>query len=187
MSKPVLKKAVFAGSFKNERTLDKLVKEYANKPEEIARRKKQEEAEKIYQGRVLNKEAFNNWVKALRSGKYLQKQWTYTEDYREKVVILKHIRGNKHFSALGVLCEVTKDLTGGEWHGEWFVKKGLSFEDWTKDGNSNTVAPEWALEALGVKDIESDLIPSGNINELSQINVHESFEEIADIIETEYL
>lgn len=186
MSKSILKKAVFAGSLKNEQTLNKLLNEYANKPEAIARKKKQEEAQKIYQSRVLNKEAFSNWVHALRSGNYRQKQWTYTDNYREKLVILKH-REKNYFSALGLLCEITKDITGGEWHGEWFVKKGLSFEDWTKDGNSNIIVPDWALEALGVKNIESDLIPSGNINELSEINVYKSFEDIANIIEYEYL
>ena len=49
MSKSILKKAVFAGSLKNEQTLNKLLNEYANKPEAIARKKKQEEAQKIYQ------------------------------------------------------------------------------------------------------------------------------------------
>ena len=185
MSKSVLTQTIFAGSLENEQILNRWVEENNRDPKTIAFRKEQAIQEAIYNARVLDTDSIKLWIAALRSGQYKQKVWTYTNKFRDKTTILKYRVGDYHFSALGVLCEVTKDLTGGEWHGEWFVKKGLSFEDWTKDGNSNIHVPHWALEKLGIKTIESDLIQ--NINQLSNMNVYMDFKQIADIIESEYL
>lgn len=187
MKQSALTKTIFTDSYENEQIFNRLIEENNNNPELIEIRKGIAANELKYNNRVLDTKSIKRWLEALKSGKYKEKQFTYTDNFREKIVILKYRQGYTSFSALGVLLEVTKDITGGEWHGEWFVKKGLSFEDWTKSGNSNVHIPPFALEKLGFKTIESDLIPSGDINEIALMNVYLNFTEIAIIIENNYL
>lgn len=177
----VLKHTIFKGSLKGEQILSDFTKSYDKDPEVIAFRSELAKQEAIYNARVLDAKAVQSWVQTLRSGKYLQKDWA-VRDRNGKWVGLRYYKGGR-FSALGVLCEITKDLTDGKWHGSWFLPKD---EQFTKGSNqSEFKLPPFVEQKLGFKRTESDLI--GDINELARMNAYYSFKELADIIESEYL
>ena len=134
--------------------------------------------QKEYESRIPNLEIIKQWVEAIRSGEYLQEKR-----------FLRATTNGKYFSVLGILLDISQDVTGGEWHGMWFVRKGRSFENWTKDGNSCTTIPWFARKALGLKELTvSYPVSHGKESScLATLNENYNFDELADIIENEYL
>lgn len=174
---PILKEPIWGW-------IDKQVQKSNESPDNKQRQSEIAIQQAEYDNRVLDVESIKRWVEALKSGKYLQKAWTPAPN-KGRTTVLKYYKGYKHFSALGLLCEVTKELTGGKWNGEWFLPAN---EEFTKGGNQeNILLPAFVEKKLGIKIIKSDLIPSGDINQLARMGAYLSFKQIAIIVESEYL
>lgn len=178
--KSLLTQTTFIGSQKGEAILNAFTKAYDKDPQVIARREETARKEAIYNSRVLNTDAFKSWVEALRSG-YKQKGWTRAPN-KGKIISLKNSQ-SEYYSALGVLCDVTKDLTGGKWVNGYFMPQDESFTRGAQQERFYT--PRFVEEKLGIKNIKSELIR--DIRELAVMNVYLSFTEIADLIESEYV
>ncbi len=120
----------------------------------------------------IQPEIVERWLKALRSDKYKQEPY--------------YLRGKgNYYSCLGVLLEITKDITGGEWHGNgyWFKPKT---EEFTKDVNQECFnMPRFAYDKLGMKWHLKKLHLRTNC--LAELNTMLDFKRLADIIESEYL
>jgi len=129
----------------------------------------------------MNKELVRQWVEALRSGKYKQGRLS-----------LRDI--NDKFCCLGVLCDIAKGNLNLDW------RLGTSEDICYEIEDTTTVVPESILEFLGVNihkafinagDLRYDLGIPSNESKMSLIDLNDyykvSFNEIADIIEEEFL
>lgn len=160
---------VFDGSENNRLMSDcdsRRIERERNTPEAKAEQAKRDVIQTEYDNRKPDPKIINQWIEALRSGQYKQEKY-----------FLKARNDNNYFSVLGVLLDITRHITGGEWHGQWWVKKGRSFENWTKDGNCNISIPPFALKKLGLK----------SVSNLIELNEEHDFKELILIIEKEYL
>ena len=163
MKESSMHQTVFEGSYENEQIFNDMLDELHSKPSYAKQQAQTRANEKEINNRIPNLKYISKWINALRSGKYSQES--------------RYLKGRgNYFSVLGVLCDVSRDFTGGEWHGQWFVKKGLSFRDWTKNGNSCVSVPDWALKKLGL---------TSRFIYLTKNKSH-TFEELAAIIENEF-
>ena len=120
----------------------------------------------------MSPEIVKRWLKALRSGNF--KQETH------------YLKGaDNYYSVLGVLLEVTKDITGGEWHGYWFKPKSERF---TKGINQDCDdIPRLFLDKLNMKKyLRRKYAGTQDLVLLNTYNGYD-FERLADIIEDEYL
>lgn len=118
----------------------------------------------------MKKSIMQKWVKALRSGKYKQAKGA-----------LSSPRGASH-CCLGVLCDITKKETGGEWNGQYF----------RKDGNrgSRGYLPKFVRDFVGMKSINGTL-PFDYFERKTSLAAENDeggtgFKRIADIIEANY-
>ena len=122
----------------------------------------------------MNPHIVQKWLKSLKKGKYKQ----------EKRVLKGS--GN-YFSVIGVLLDITKDITRGKWHGNWFLP---SSEKFTKGGNQSCYSmPVFAAKKLGFRHLKNDYplghgLKSSNIETL---NEQYNFDELTEVIKTEYL
>jgi hypothetical protein len=115
------------------------------------------------------------WVDALRSNKYTQSQFH-----------LKHESKQDHFTAAGVLCEVSKNVTGGEWNGTKFELNGV-MDKWYENVTCFGL-PEFVAVKLRIANMKVYYpIKKGSSNSFYELNKYYSFKELADIIETYYL
>jgi hypothetical protein len=117
----------------------------------------------IIEREYMNKENMRKWVDALRSGKYEQAN--------------ENLREAGHFCALGVAC----DISG---LGEWDDNDYYFIDD---EHKSDEELPPPVQEWLGLTDNPLVDLPADgrNIAELNDDGY--KFEEIADIIEKEFL
>ena len=124
--------------------------------------------------KTIDNVIIKRWVKALRSGEYLQEKYS-----------LKSTTIDNKFSALGLLCEITQDITGGKWHGNRFELNGEA-SDWLNDTSCPSL-PEFVAKRIGITNFKYYYtIESGKSNQLYQLNKVFDFNQLADIIENEY-
>lgn len=114
----------------------------------------------------MNEEVKAKWVEALRSGEYKQTR--------------SHLKDDKGFCCLGVLCAVYKDETGaGDWsnHGSNHTHENFK----TPGENSWSGLPEVVQDWAGLEGSDPEI----NETTLAGLNDDErlSFAEIADAIE----
>ncbi len=118
---------------------------------------------------MVNKELVKKWVAALRSGDYKQGR--------------EQLRNGDQFCCLGVACDIVKEQIGIDWNGDRFDKK-LSF------------LPDSVTGVFGeIDSILDTTLPItyktfARIGGKTLIGYNDrgaTFEEIADIIEEQYL
>ena len=134
------------------------------------------DARKEYEARKHDPVIINQWVTAILSGEYFQERR-----------FLKAKNNYRYFSVLGILCEITKDLTGGKWNGCWFLPKDEEFDKGVNQQSYD--APEFVYKKLGLKDFKT-YYPLGHgkkSNHLALLNEQYNLNELADIIQKEYL
>lgn len=136
----------------------------------------------------MNKELVRQWVEALRSGRYKQGRKA-----------LRNI--DDSYCCLGVLCDISKEELGIDWKPE---EETDDFEIYVM-GKNGGVLPDKVWEYLGKEVdykvnistnnskipksvIESFFLPLKEIHLVTLNDYHKlSFEQIADIIEEEFL
>jgi len=150
---------IFEGSADNQLIMACMSRSLSKKAEakHEANQKKMKEAR-------INPEIILKWLEALKNGKYKQEK--------------RFLKGRgDYFSVVGVLLDITKDITGGKWNGAWFIP---SNERFTKGRNQdNYYMPLFVAEKLGCNRFD--------INCLSLLNEQGTFEELAEIIKTKRL
>lgn len=100
------------------------------------------------------------WVKALRSGEYLQTQG--------------QLRDSEGFCCLGVLCDLVQEDISGWWDGEEFLTQD--------DEEHHTSLPRSVMDLVGIADDEGMFrTRSGGLALMNDGD--SSFEQIADLIE----
>ena len=122
------------------------------------------EANRIkYEAMKMDKIIVEMWLLNLGSGLYRQEK--------------KFLRGQgDYYSAIGVLLDITREITGGKWHGCWFIPKGEWF---TKGYNQdNYYMPNFAAGKLNYTGFQNDYVV---------LNQSKTFDELVIIIKTEYL
>jgi len=124
----------------------------------------------------MEKSVMKKWVKALRSGEYLQCTGSLTE---------KDEQGNDTFCCLGVLTNLYVQENGiSKLKLDNSKGNGLSFWDFNEEFDSYLCDPirKWA----GMRSNKGDLFLSGLDPLYEQNDDGKSFSEIADIIEEKY-
>ena len=110
----------------------------------------------------MRKEVAEKWVKALRSGEFLQGK--------------TQLRSENHYCCLGVLCELYRQETG---NGEWTEKGFCSFGE-TLEGLPPMAVRDWA----GLCSLSGTLSLFGNPSLVTMNDsLSKSFEQLADYIE----
>ena len=163
---------IFEHSFENSLVLDCLLRNNHKSPRELELQAKQEAYNKEYDSRKMDKLIVDMWLLNLRSGLYLQER--------------TQLKGTgNYYSALGVLLEITKSITGGDWQGTWFKPKNAEF---TKRHNQSCYdAPYFVKKKLGIKDLDIKYSFGGyQTGCIAQLNEIYTFDELANIIENEY-
>ena len=167
---------IFKDSHINEAICNQLIKENNDTDFMKGIRAKTKANIKELESRKVDVKIIEQWIAAIRSGEYLQERH-----------FLRAVNNDSYFSVLGVLCEITKDVTGGKWNGQWFIPKNSQF---TKGFNQDSkFAPEFVMKKLGLR-LFSVYYPLGHgqeSNNLYFLNEQYNFEELADMIETNYL
>lgn len=136
----------------------------------------------------INKELVKQWVEALRSGKYKQGR----QALRNK---------DEEYCCLGVLCDISKKDLGTDWEPD--IDEDGDFEIYAMEKNAG-VLPDKVWEYLGkeatdykvqisttnskLPDFVTNDCPSRYLYLITLNDVYKlSFEQIADIIEEEFL
>ena len=163
---------IFEHSEDNSLILDNLIRN--NKSPRLDKIKAEvEKRSNEYNSRKMDKLIVDMWLLNLRSGLYLQER--------------TQLKGTgNYYSAMGVLLEITKGITGGDWNGTWFKPKNAEF---TKRHNQSCYdAPYFVKKKLGIKDFDIKYSFGGyQTGCISQLNEIYTFEELAKIIENQYL
>lgn len=117
----------------------------------------------------MNQEVKEIWVKALRSGKYIQG--------KER---LRNVTDN--YCCLGVLCDLHREMTDSS---IWTRSLSGDFLYGNDGAKSSTVLPGIVMNWAGLNDENPEITIMGTT--LAHMNDDGvSFEEIADIIEQEF-
>ena len=163
---------ILEDSDRNEMIFNCLVRNKKPSPWELELTAKAKAYSNEYNSRKMDKLIVDMWLLNLRSGLYLQER--------------TQLKGTgNYYSAMGVLLEITKSITGGDWNGTWFKPKNAEF---TKRHNQSCYdAPYFVKKKLGIKDLDIKYSFGGyQTGCIAQLNEIYTFDELANIIENEY-